>query len=93
VVELIIGIAGTGTAAIAAAVAKVRVARYRHQSLVTLAAKAHPKDIPEVAKWAFLQRQLGPWRQPPANQTDVPQTGDVGGTVSGLSESPPPEGE
>lgn len=36
-----------------------RVARYKHQSLVALADKANPEDLPEVTKWAFLQSNSG----------------------------------
>lgn len=70
-VEWIIPFAGAGITAIATAVAKVRVARYKHQSLLALAAKARPEDIPAVAKAALQPRQLGPFRQsdtPPAEE-------------------------
>lgn len=78
VVEWIIPVAGAGITAIATAVAKVRVARYRHQSLLALTAKARPQDIPAVARAALQPRQLGPFRQPgtpPAD--DQPMGGDT----------------
>ncbi|MFJ6677479.1 hypothetical protein ACIQMJ_40825 [Actinosynnema sp. NPDC091369] len=77
-VEWIIPVAGAGITAIATAVAKVHVARYRHQSLLALTAKARPQDIPAVAMAALQPRQLGPFRQLGAPPVGEPSMGDDG---------------